>query len=322
MLRRTSARRVGFTLIEMIVVIAIIAILLSLTTAAVMKVLGKGPEADTASRLDTVSSSVTRFGGDQSLGAPKYIPAGQVDMNPYVLVGGVPDPTKPNPTFGQVIAPFRLRSSYPKAASPSPDRNALDENCFEAQYIARLFNQADLQNLTGPGGPAIDAKLNANQTLTFFLNGIQVPDGSGAVTFVGFSNNKKYPFAPKGTATEDRKGPFMQNLERKRYTTVNGYAELIDAWGNPVAYFSAYNEKSGTMSGYNPYPGGPVPYVSGKTFVNEKTFQLISAGKDGKFTPPAAVLASPANGDWSKVDPNCDDWGNFSPRRLGAGPTN
>jgi hypothetical protein len=268
----------------------------------VMKVLGKGPEAQTASQIDTLSSSVTRFGGDHSLGSPKYIPAGQVDLNPG------------SGTYGTVIGPFRLRSSYPKAPVPNPDRNALDENCFEAQYIARLFPQADLQNLTGPGGPAIDARLNANQTLTFFLNGIQVPDGSGGATFVGFSNNKKYPFAPK-VGTEDRKGPFLENLERKRYTMVNGYAELIDAWGNSLAYLSAFNEKAGTLSGWNPaYPGSPRGgYKSGATYVNDKTFQIISPGKNGAFQPPAG-------GDWSKVDPNCDDWGNFSPRRLGAGP--
>ena len=56
--RRGRGRRPAFTLIEMLVVIAIIAILVSLTAAAVMRALVKGPELQTSSEIGELASKL------------------------------------------------------------------------------------------------------------------------------------------------------------------------------------------------------------------------------------------------------------------------
>jgi len=314
LLRRSVRQQAGYTLIELLVVISIIAVLMSLTTAAVMKFLNLGPKAKTTQRISALSSAISKFNGEQNkIG---YIPAGQVDMNQTVPATGAS-----NPNFQKVIGPFRLRNTYPPAPSPAnPDRNALDTNCFEAQYITKLFPSADLNNLGL--GTNFAADLNANQTVVFFLCGVQVIDAAGNVRFDGFSNNPKQPFAPKGTANDTRKPPYLDmnaGLYVLAPTMPNKvqFAQIVDGFGNPLAYFSAHNNKPGKMSGSNaiggvPYPGNPVPYGANGRFENDTGFQLISAGKDGTFG---------ANGNWAAVDANGkDDQSNFSDRVLGAGP--
>ena len=54
---RTTRRRAGFTLIEMLVVLAIIAILASLTAAAVIKMIGTQQIANTKSELSRLEAA-------------------------------------------------------------------------------------------------------------------------------------------------------------------------------------------------------------------------------------------------------------------------
>src|SRR5262245_37814700 len=53
--------RPGFTLIELMVVMAIIAILISLTAAAVMKFLAKGPEVQRRSDISQMQDNIAQF---------------------------------------------------------------------------------------------------------------------------------------------------------------------------------------------------------------------------------------------------------------------
>jgi prepilin-type N-terminal cleavage/methylation domain-containing protein len=352
MMRRTAAGtgRAGFTLIELLVVIAIIAVLIGLLMAAVMQVLGVGPKADTIARLTAINSAMGTFKSERSA---KYIPAGQVDINPTILVSGNP---VPNPNYGKVIGPFRLRNSYRAGNNPGPDS-------FEASYIASVFgSRVNLDNLGNPAknppqqpadqdNPKFDQNLDANQTLLFFLNGLQTPDGAGNTGFVGFSANPQAPFTPVVTQGESRKGPYLE-LTRKRYEVdpsnlANGFARLVDGYGTPFAYFVAYNGKVGYSTttkehlfygGYNsvfptvannPNPGIPLPYQNGGKYANEAGFQIISAGKDKVFKDPT-LPNPPAPGaplflDWNALDKNPkgdsqDNLANFSTSVLASGP--
>lgn len=337
MMRRSGHRRAGFTLIELLVVISIIAVLMGLLLAGVMQVLGTGPKADTIARLTAINSAIGTFKSERSA---KYIPAGSVDVNPA------------SPTYGRVIGQFRLRNAYTMVTTPNSDS-------FEAQYIAQTFgsrvNLSNLGNSAFPGdNNTAPIMLDANQTLLFFLNGIQAPDGQGNTGFTGFSSNPQAPFAPAivppPAGGESRKGPYLE-LTRKRYEVdaTNNFARLIDAYGTPFAYFVAYNGKPGfydlmpptsaaQRNGFvaNTYMIGTtvqtaLPYKNGGKYVSESGWQLISAGKDKVFKDPTLVDPPPVGPtapyflDWSNLDSNKagdsrDNLASFTTTILGAGP--
>jgi prepilin-type N-terminal cleavage/methylation domain-containing protein len=312
---RTTGRRAGVTLAEMLVVIAIIALLMGLLIPAVVKVSEAGARAETNARLMTTSSVISTFNNDQRFGQVKYIPAGRVDLNPSSL------------TFQQVVGPFRVRNTYPAAGTATTGEP--DVNSFEAQYIIRVFGVRPTQTSNGPaidnlGNPNLRGDLDANQTLLFFLGGITTPDAQGNLAFNGFSNDTQKPFTP-AVQGEERKSVGLE-MSRKRYevSQVNGFARLIDGYGRPFAYFVAYNAKPGKYGGWNKplhdeYGLGLVqPYQHGGKYVNETGFQLISAGRDADKLPQGGFGVS---GDWAKVDINGeDDLANFSKSTLAAGP--
>lgn len=297
MLRRSAPvptralARTGFTLIELIVVIAIIAILMGLIVAASMRVLRVGPRTQTTSTLSALSQSINTFASERQV---PYIPAGHYD-----------------PSTNRWTGPFRLQNSYP------------DTNWPEAQYIARVFGRVNFNDLGyRPGGadPVMPAQLDANQTLLFFLNGVQSNDGLGNVAFKGFQKGQQ-PFAP-AAAGENRLGPYFGEITKRQYAAnAREFARIIDGWNTPIAYFTAYNAKPTTVTnplsnsqyfGVNTAPGLVGPYFSGSGYANPSGFQLISAGEDRRFGP---------GGDWTYVTGDgSDDRANFSPNNLAAGP--
>ncbi|QJW97475.1 type II secretion system protein [Frigoriglobus tundricola] len=314
MTRRSRTERAGFSLIEMMVVITIIAVIMGLLLAAVSKAKEAGYRADTVARITAINTAIGTF---KSQTSAKYIPAGQIDIDPN------------SKTYLQVIGPFRLMSQYPPVTTSNP--NDLNVNCYEAAYIATLFTNSNPSNFGG----SISTTLDANQTLLFFLNGIQMPDGKGGTVFIGFSSNPQYPFNPLASGgVENRKGPYLE-LTPNRYlvdSSPTAFARLIDGWGNPFAYFSSYNGRAnlygqGASAGNNPNwhytnkagqaAGMPAPYQANAAatptaFVNPSGWQIISPGKDGVFG---------ATGNWSNVDNNGqDDLSNFTDSYVGNGP--
>ena len=165
----------------------------------------------------------------------------------------------------------------------------------------------------------MNAKLDANQTLLFFLGGIPAPDGQGNVGFSGFSNNPTPAVFARPRQGEIRKGPYL-DISRKMYSldTPTSFPRLVDGYNAPLAYFTAFNGKAGTMTGTltNVYAigGAAQPYKSGTQFVNDTGWQIISAGEDKVFFG--------TSNDWSNIDgASIDNLANFSTKLLGGGPT-
>src|SRR5689334_13460660 len=96
-MRRTPNRpgpRAGFTLVELLVVITIIAILFALTAAAVVKVLGKGDEAKVRHEISQLQSAVEAFKSEYRV---TYLP------DRLVLPPGLPGEPNADPESYQYI---------------------------------------------------------------------------------------------------------------------------------------------------------------------------------------------------------------------------
>src|SRR5579884_1671000 len=65
-----STRRSAFTLVELLIVIAIIALLVSLSAAAVMRVMGFIPEVETRTEISQLDAALASFMADYNLDVP------------------------------------------------------------------------------------------------------------------------------------------------------------------------------------------------------------------------------------------------------------
>jgi len=299
----------GFTLIEMLVVIAIIAVLVSLTAGVVLKILEKGPEVQRRSDISQLSESIAQF---------KQV--FKLDESP---------PSR-----------FALRSNikeYSQPANPNPDKLdiesllflqklsgnnsvGLDQNGNPIPLAWAGFDASGNPNLIPSGQRVV---LTGDQCLVFFLGGIT--DGSPPVS-QGFSANSRNPTIQGG----ERRGPFYNFESNRLVQGSNGFYSYMDPYKLPYAYFSSYK----TTNGYNRYFStynnsdcanlGVWPYYptagSGSAppakYHNPKSFQIISAGKDNTFGC-GTVNSSP----WSPGNASRemeDDMSNFYDSALGS----
>ena len=339
MTRRSRTGRAGFTMVELLVVVSIIAVIMALLLTGIGKVRDAGTRADTMARITAINTAIGTYKSQMNA---KYIPAGQIDLDPKLNASGVPT----NPTYLQVIGQFRLMSQYPPVSNPN-NPNELNVNCFEARYIVSMFPRANPASLIDPstslGYTQIpQTNLDANQTLLFFLNGMQMPDGAGHTVFTGFSSNPQFPFNPAQQGiVESRKGPYLELTASQLSVGAaksgqQSFARVLDAYDAPFAYFSAWEGKANYYlvnvnpnTGYtglnNAATGTPVPYqanqaytaispTSPASFVNANGWQIISAGKDGLFGTTGFWTTTSSNDPYA-----ADDLANFSASPLGAG---
>lgn len=318
-------RRGAFTLTELLVVILIIAVLVSLTAAGVLKIMGQGPQLKTSSEIRQFEVAFQQF--FQEYDKVNYVPSYLVlrEDNNYDLK---------NPA--EVNSLNFLKRMFGKSlnTNASPGQLVIDWN-GNGQFDGRLV-------------------LEGQHCLTFFLGGIPAPSPpNSANSCLGFSTNPQNPATSGGT----RRGPFYQNFEASRLRLdSNGFFKYWDAWPaksvatprQPYAFFSAYGVPNGYPNSwgildqnYNKQPppygdcksllpgipgqlaaaGGGGPYFSKgtlTTFANPNTYQIISAGKDNTF----GVGANWSPGGGGTVPPNgadSDNQTNFTKGILESG---
>jgi prepilin-type N-terminal cleavage/methylation domain-containing protein len=319
LLSQTKPTRQAFTLVELVVVIAIILVLAALLLSAVFKAVNVANELNNTSDIRQLDLAVQAF-------LAKY----QV---PYL-------PSQ--------IRLCRSASTY--TSSPSSTAN-LDNDSM--QYLQRLWPRlgstwtgVNWDGNTNAAAPA-SFTLKGQECLVFFLGGIPGTSSGGANFCQGFSTNPKNPAdltAPMNPAFFDFKSERLVNGPSTVILSPGPssvFFEYLDTYGSanntkskPYVYFSSYK----TANGYGRYTTNDcsvpntnpnlditvLPYVKSTSpspgiFHNSNGYQIISAGRDQLFGAPAGGLWLPATASdtFPPGSAGADDQTNFYNRTLG-----
>lgn len=280
---RAGQPRTAFTAIELLVVVTIIALLAALLVGAASKVLALQARTEAA-------SDITRM--QQSLETAKAA---------YNNIEYLPSKLR---LFNDI-------NIYRTSNDAEIKRSAA--------VLRKMFGRRFITNGTTVNwGPAqantpAGCTLTGSECLVFYLGGI--PDTANR-RCLGFSNDPLNPTASGG----ERLGPFY-DFKTTRLTAgpSSAYFQYLDPWGTPYAYFGAYSSNNYDAShaeAFSTKEGSTTvgPYGSSSNWINPKTYQIISAGRNLRFGAGAATWnASSGYGD---IVDGADDLSNFSSTEL------
>jgi len=292
-LLKSRSRNSAFTLVELLIVIAIIGILASLATVGVMKALEKGKMVAARTEISQLEAAIAaakqNFGGVDNLPSAIKLYNTPVGFNTDAL--------------GVSTSNF-LTKAFGKAWQSSP----------ACPWMGVGYTGTYPVTLTGM------------EALVFWLGGVRDANG----TFQGFSS---YPSTPWDITNTKRKGPFYEfDAVRVLNNTSTTIPTFVNSWNGSYVYFSSadYSIFSRTVAsgGYGAYSatGGSISPLlrATNTFYNPKTFQIISAGPDQSFGKgnfgggtTFGLVHTPGSGDYAISAPGYDDLANFSSTQLG-----
>ena len=220
-LTRMSAERSGFTLIELMIVIVIIALLVGLVLPGVMSAFRTARVAEVRKDISDLETGITTF--KQSFGIE---PPSRITLYPAPA-----DWTNPMNSPENKRSLGLLRQMWPKFDFA---------NCGGASNGTNFI-------LTDQTGTA-KVTLNGAECLVFFLGGI-IDGSSGGL--VGFAKDPAHPFAQASGpgAITNREGPFF-TFKGARVSAGNFNGRLMNASGDPA--FPEYKD---------PLPQQTKPYL-------------------------------------------------------------
>lgn len=266
-------RRTGFTLLEMLAVILIIAILVAIAFPAYNAVMVNARVAAAKSEMSALGTSIAEFKAKFNVEPPSYMD--------FRLVGGDLQPqTKAflRQMFPQIT--FDATTLAQLTAAGVAGEELRSSECL-------VFFLGGVRGYTDTNGNGTrDAGENLSKDL------------------LGFSKNPTYPFAPPAAGQSNRLGPYFEfDLTRlgevtrdpttKVITGFNadaatftgeplGYADRLPGQQAPLLYASAAATGNYRPADVPELSGGPYK-KSATTYWNPNTFQIISPGFDGQY---------------------------------------
>ncbi len=295
MSRRTGPTpRPGYTLVELLIVVAIIAVLAALTTAAVRKVQVVGKKTTAAHEVNGLATGCTSFKKE----------FGYYPPNGPFKVPAVVDNTDQSFVFLNRMFP---RWQILVGATQVPAAAAPTGTPINPPITFRGVNV---------GGVTLDG----NQCMLLFL---------GGPTQQGWDTTGPYAPAPNANT---KKGPYFEFTEDRLTAVsnpVNTLPWFVDPWGSPYAFFASGGSGYPASQFPLPTPTGPgswngtavTPFRSGGRWVNSDGVQVICAGPNGLFGPGSIATFTPSvtyqdwvpgQGSYAEVTPGVDDIANFN----------
>ena len=316
--KRMPRSRVGFTLIELMVVIVIITILIGLLVPAVMGVRKTARDVEVRTDIAKLEDAIAKFKVTYGTEPPSQLTL------------------YPAPADWELSAVSRRHKGLIKQLWPQFD----------------FATCGGLSNGTSFSSPKLAAQtslnLSGSECLVFFLGGLVSP-ASGA--FSGFSKDPQYPFGAGTT----REGPFLEfngsaitaattagdSAWNGRLTDKDGdwfpeYRDTLPQQQSPYLYFNGtngyrtdfpvspwhntdnYNTAVPAMSINNAYYSGFVPTAAPAMSAphRPKGIQIISPGADGQYG--IGGLFNPAMPSSLSNAYDRDNITNFHSGRLGG----
>jgi prepilin-type N-terminal cleavage/methylation domain-containing protein len=299
MIRRSVSPRSAFTLIELLIAIAIIALLAALLLPAISKVRTFANRTTATSEMNQIAAGCTKFEGDWGFYPPTNF------IIPYQV--------------NRAGASYqRYKLMYPRwepkvlvAGNPVPAPDGTNYSACIGGALHPLATTSDLF-------------LNSGQSLVYFLQG---PTGTGFSTdgplaatgntakgpYYNFQNNRLVP----GTSLNSL--AFNALSVASPYSTASFY---MDPFGSPYAYFGSV--KVGGKYGAESFSWNYSTITAiqdGTKFTNEKMCQIICAGENGAddSLPPGSkgfgsggASWSPGVGEYASGSRGGDDFGNYN----------
>jgi len=290
-IRNPKSPRSGFTLVEMMVVIVIIAILAGLLIPAIQRARITANEARVIVEIKGLESAISAFKAKYGVEPPSQFVL-------FTTQAG----WSSNPASMAIIRQIWPQFDFTMGTGSG--------TTFPA-YWTTIAKPLTFNGVSSPALP-----MNSGECLLFFLGGIIPVQGPNQVP-TGFAKNPAYPFSPPSVSS-NREGPFFEftAIDRIKDIDGNGINEFYDLLPNqalPYLYFSSYEGR-----GYNTFelpsngasfnymhdmyrvwsgaitpaafplpPATPATSTAGTSAAlpaqKPQSFQIISPGYDGKY---------------------------------------
>ena len=316
----TAARRGGFTLLELLIAISVIALLLALLVPAIRQVMGTANDTAVSSEIKGIEGGLSQF--HQMYGT---MPPSGIDLRRTTAV----------PTADGVFINPGTMPALRMVFGTSIDQVAMVRSLNAMGFPGGGAAPGDLNDLSQRG------ILRGAECLVFFLGGLpangEVPGPNAGIPsqeLAGFSKNPRDPFNATPQAGRfvlldkgRRAGPFYAfQPDRLRYAkevegtapndtklTYFTYIDGFTAQKAPIMYASSdggrayeplhiayvggvFDNSDGVSTAFDPdgptaprpprvylVPDGTPGDLSDNTFINPNGYQIISPGADGEY---------------------------------------